>query len=260
MSAAQAQTPDGMGNMVPVLETVSKRFGGHAVLNAISLSLVRGGITCLLGPSGCGKSTLLRVAASLLPADGGRVLIDPRDCAMVFQEPRLLPWLTVGENLALPLGKKDKADRKNAVRSALALVELGDIGRLLPRELSGGMAQRVGLARALLRRPRFLLMDEPFAALDAITRSVLQKMLVELISEQKITCLFVTHDINEALLIARHVHVMKNGAIIFEHRTSGERENGGAPGSDPDSSCSQEFIKQQILTHLQKTDEDLLPL
>lgn len=233
--------------MIPVLHGVSKRFSGRTVLDGVSLSLVRGGITCLLGPSGCGKSTLLRVAGSLLPADGGRVLVDPRECAMVFQEPRLLPWLTVEENLGLAARDRTRGERRAAIREALGLVELGAIGNLLPRELSGGMAQRVGLARALLRRPRFLLMDEPFAALDAITRATLQKMLVTLIAEQRITCLFVTHDINEALLIASHLHVMKNGAIVFDSPVAGPDEDG----------CNYERTQQQILVHLQKNPQEV---
>jgi len=230
--------------MIPALDTISKRFGDHSVLNGVSLSLIQGGITCLLGPSGCGKSTLLRVAGNLLPADDGRVLIDSRECAMVFQEPRLLPWLTVEENLGLAIRNRTRAEMGLAVQEALRQVELGSIEKLLPRELSGGMAQRVGLARALLRHPRFLLMDEPFAALDAITRSILQTMLVGLIAERQITCLFVTHDINEALLIARHVHVMQNGAITFDSPVP--REGG-----------DHFLIHQQILSHLQKNTHEV---
>lgn len=241
--------------MIPVLDAVTKRFGAHTVLRKVSLSLLEGSITCLLGPSGCGKSTLLRVAASLLPVDEGSVLIDPREAAMVFQEPRLLPWLTVAENLALALhGQGHGASREDMarrIREALALVELGDITRLLPRELSGGMAQRVGLARSLLRRPRYLLMDEPFAALDAITRGVLQKMLTALIAEQKITCLFVTHDIDEALRIGRHIHVMKDGAITLDCRAD---DPVCAITEDGASSCARKALKERILACLQKTE------
>lgn len=245
--------------MIPVLHAVTRRFGAHTVLNKISLSLLQGSITCLLGPSGCGKSTLLRVAASLLPADEGSVLIDPREAAMVFQEPRLLPWLTVAENLALALHGKERgqgdgvsrAEAARRIREALALVELGDISRLLPRELSGGMAQRVGLARSLLRRPRYLLMDEPFAALDAITRGVLQKMLTALIAEQKITCLFVTHDIDEALRIGRHIHVMKNGAITLDCRADDHICDATESDATPHD---RKALKERILVCLQKTE------
>lgn len=238
--------------MLPAVDAVSKYFGMQQVLNNVSLSLRKGGITCLLGPSGCGKSTLLRIAAGLLKPDAGRVHLDPRECAMVFQEPRLLPWLTVAENLALALYKGPAAEKRQAVSTALKLVELGSIEEQLPRELSGGMAQRVGLARALLRSPSFLLMDEPFAALDAITRGVLQKMLVTLIDQRGISCLFVTHDIQEALLIADHIAVMQSGRIVMQYSVSTRpaffySEETSAHRSERD------HIKEQILVHLQQT-------
>jgi ABC-type nitrate/sulfonate/bicarbonate transport system ATPase subunit len=227
--------------MTPVLDSVSKSFGPRPVLEGISLSLAAGGITCLLGPSGCGKSTLLRIAASLIPPDAGKVLIEPAHTAMVFQDPRLLPWLTVAENLALALPGDPAAEKKRSIRQALDLVSLpmsgGDVRDLLPRELSGGMAQRVSLARALLRRPDFLLMDEPFAALDAITRGEMQKMLVGLIAKQRVNCLFVTHDLNEALTIADHIKVLKDGNIPFSAPVTAADEHGS--------------IKQRILSYLQ---------
>ena len=238
--------------MIPVLNAVTKKFGALTVLSNVSLSLVQGGITCLLGPSGCGKSTLLRVAASLLPPDNGAVLINPSEAAMVFQEPRLLPWLTVAENLALALQGVPREEKEKSIRDVLAQVELNDIQNLLPRELSGGMAQRVGLARSLLRRPRYLLMDEPFAALDAITRAVLQKMLTALIAEQKITCLFVTHDIDEALLIGSHIHVMKDGILMPDvHAGETPTDEAGENGNSRNS--HRQEAKNRILSCLQKT-------
>ena len=155
-----------------VLEGVSLRLGGRPVLRDASLALEAGAINCLLGASGCGKSTLLRVAAGLLPPDAGQVLARPQDCAMVFQAPRLLRWLTVGENLGLALAHRrgmKRAQKAQRIGQALEVVQLAGAQALFPHELSGGMAQRVGIARALLREPRLLLMDEPFAALDAIT-------------------------------------------------------------------------------------------
>jgi len=227
--------------MTPVLDSISKSFGAKTVLNGVSLSLAAGGITCLLGPSGCGKSTLLRVAASLIRPEAGRVLIAPERTAMVFQEPRLLPWLTVAENLALALPGRPAAEKKTSIRQGLDLVSLplrgGDVRDLLPRELSGGMAQRVSLARALLRRPDFLLMDEPFAALDAVTRGELQKMLVSLIADQRVSCLFVTHDLEEALTIADHLQVLKEGKILFSAPVPAADERG--------------LVKQRILSYLQ---------
>ena len=159
-----------MPHELPLIQGIHKRFGEHEVLRGATVSLAGEGITCLLGSSGCGKSTLLRVAAGLERADRGQVLVPAAECAMVFQDPRLLPWLTTGENLRLALPRRcpDAAER---IEKALAMVELSPaLCRSMPRELSGGMAQRVGVARALLRSPRILLMDEPFASLDAITR------------------------------------------------------------------------------------------
>ena len=201
-----------------ILENIRKRFGEREVLRGLSLELAPSGITCLLGSSGCGKSTLLRIIAALEQADSGTVYANSEDCALVFQDPRLLPWLTVGENLRIALpGILNSRERQEAVEKALAMVELpASLCRAMPRELSGGMAQRVGVARALLRRPRIMLMDEPFAALDAMTRANLQNMLRPLM--QGSHCLFVTHDISEAFLVASRICVMQEGLIahIFE--------------------------------------------
>ena len=196
-----------------ILSDIEKSFGGQRVLRGVSLELAPSGITCLLGASGCGKSTLLRIAAGLEHADSGTVHASPEDCAMVFQDPRLLPWLTVGENLRLALpGMTPRRDAASAVECALAMAELpAEAARSMPRELSGGMAQRVGVARALLRKPRIMLMDEPFAALDAITRGKLQEMIRSLMTGS--LCLFVTHDITEAFRVAKRICVMHEGRI-----------------------------------------------
>ena len=196
-----------------ILKNIHKSFGEKAVLRDVSLELAPSGITCLLGASGCGKSTLLRIAAGLEKADSGSVLASPEDCAMVFQDPRLLPWLTAGENLRLALpGSIRGREAAAEIEHALAMVELpASAARSMPRELSGGMAQRVGVARALLRKPRLMLMDEPFAALDAITRSHLQDMLRTLMRESH--CLFVTHDISEAFRVAERICIMHEGRI-----------------------------------------------
>lgn len=203
------------------LSHVSKSYQGHKVLDDVSLSLPVSEVSCLLGPSGCGKSTLLRIVASLVKPESGQVNIDKTECAVVFQEPRLLPWLTVKENLTLALPFWLSKNAKSVeVAGALEQVYLNGTENLMPHELSGGMAQRVGIARALLKKPNVLLMDEPFAALDAITRNELQQMLKRLINDRAITCLFITHDINEALTIGQRLLVMREGKIRFEYNRS----------------------------------------
>lgn len=222
------------------LSHISKSFQHKSVLTDISLSLTSGKIICLLGPSGCGKSTLLRIVAGLIKPDSGQVNIPTSQCAMVFQEPRLLSWLTVAENLALALPFwQTKKIKRLRIETALKHVQLTGCECLMPYELSGGMAQRVGIARALLQKPQVLLMDEPFAALDAITRAEQQQMLKELIVEQQISCLFVTHDINEAMNIGHQILVMNQGHIAAQY--------------DHTNNLSSSELKQQILTHLQTT-------
>ena len=200
---------------------VIKSFGDRRVLDGMTLDMAEQGITCLLGASGCGKSTALRVAAGLISPDAGSLYIPAGSCGVVFQDSRLLPWLTTEENLALALpSAKRRAEAGLLVAQVLQEVALDhrETGRLFPRELSGGMAQRVGIARALLRKPRFLMMDEPFASLDAMTRSDLQLMLKTLVEEQDMACLFVTHDMEEAFSLARRIVIMRDGrtAAMFE--------------------------------------------
>lgn len=215
-------------------------FGSREILRGLTLDLTQGGITCLLGPSGCGKSTLLRLAAGLLHPNSGTVGLPASQTAMVFQEPRLLPWLTVAENLGLALPPAlSGTTRLERIRQALHTVCLEGVERRMPRELSGGMAQRVGIARALLCAPSFLLMDEPFAALDAITRGQLQSMLTELIAARRCTCLFVTHDIQEALNIAHTLAVLQNGVIAL-----------AAPV--PREAAAKEALRTTVLAWLQR--------
>lgn len=225
------------GSLVPLLRGVHKSFGSREVLRNTSLDLAFSGITCLLGASGCGKSTLLRITAGLEKADRGKVLVRPEACAVVFQDPRLLPWLTVEENLrlALPCSCADAASR---TAEALGMVELPlSLLSAMPRELSGGMAQRVGVARALLRSPRILLMDEPFASLDAITRGNLQSMLKKLMEHS--LCLLVTHDMDEALRVGRRICVMEQGNVSesFDMEDS------------PDA-ARKDSVRRSILAHL----------
>lgn len=195
---------------------VTKRFGEKTVLAGMTLDMADRGITCLLGASGCGKSTALRIAAGLASPDAGDVCLSSGSCGVVFQDTRLLPWLTTEENLFLALPARQRGAQAPA-RVARALRDVAlireEVIRLFPRELSGGMAQRAGIARALLRRPRFLMMDEPFASLDAMTRSDLQTMLKTLVEEQGTACLFVTHDMEEAFALAERVVVMRGGCV-----------------------------------------------
>ena len=212
---------------------VIKSFGDRRVLNGMTLDMAERGITCLLGASGCGKSTALGVTAGLIAPDAGSLHIPAGSCGVVFQDSRLLPWLTTEENLALALPSAQRG-AEAALRVAQVLREVAldprETGRLFPRELSGGMAQRAGIARAMLRNPRILMMDEPFASLDAMTRSDLQLMLKTLVEEQDMACLFVTHDMEEAFSLARRIVIMRDGrtAAMFERNdfsTSEKREH-----------------------------------
>ncbi len=186
------------------------------VLHDVDFTARPGEVVAVLGPSGCGKSTLLRAAAGLDTASTGRVLIDgtpvsgidPR-CAVAFQEPRLLPWRSVRENvrLGLPAGT-GRAEGDTAVDDLLRLVGLSAHAGHRPREISGGMAQRASLARALARTPGVLLLDEPFGALDALTRLKMQDLLLTIHAAQPTTVLLVTHDVDEALQLADRIVVL----------------------------------------------------
>jgi NitT/TauT family transport system ATP-binding protein len=188
-----------------------------AALSGISLTIARNEFVCLVGPSGCGKSTLLRLVAGLVTLTsgtvsvGGTTVTEPReDTGIVFQAPTLLPWASILDNVLFPLdmmGKLDAAGRARA-RDLLALVGLSGFESKHPRELSGGMQQRAGICRALVHDPDILLMDEPFGALDALTREELTIELMRICRERPKTILFVTHSIPEAVLLADRVVVM----------------------------------------------------
>lgn len=204
------------------LDQVSKTFTSNRnalrVLHNLSLHVEPGEIVALLGPSGCGKSTVLRIVGGLEPPSAGEVSVGTRPvtttderCAVVFQEPRLLPWRTVAANVALGANRRrgDGAESaRDLIDRLLARVGLTEFARVHPHQLSGGMAQRVALARGLAAEPDVLLLDEPFAALDALTRLRMQDLLIEVWSDRKPTVLLVTHDVDEALYLADRVVIL----------------------------------------------------
>lgn len=212
---AASLTFDGVGKSFPTPDGRARR----EVLRDVSFTVEPGEIVSVLGPSGCGKSTLLRAVAGLGEATEGRVLIDgdpvrgiDRRCAVGFQEPRLLPWRTVARNVALglPRGTSSRAGL-DLVSRLLELVGLSQHAEDRPSEISGGMAQRASLARALARSPQVLLLDEPFGALDALTRLKMQDLLLEIHRADPTTVLMVTHDVEEALVLSDRVVVLGSG-------------------------------------------------
>ncbi|HSU06131.1 MAG TPA: ABC transporter ATP-binding protein [Acetobacteraceae bacterium] len=209
------------------LISVGRRFaGGVEALRDISLDIGTGDFVALLGPSGCGKSTLLRLIAGLDQPDHGRLEWQsgqppvPGEIGFVFQDPTLLPWATAADNVFLPLRLRGFSRERAAadVGAALARVGLSGFEHTRPRQLSGGMRMRVSIARALVTRPRLLLMDEPFAALDEFTRHRLQTDLLSLCREVGCTVVFVTHSIYEAAFLARRIVLMtpRPGRIVRE--------------------------------------------
>ncbi len=207
-------------NAEMVFQTKKGRF--HA-LREIDLSVAKGEFVTLIGHSGCGKSTLLNLIAGLLRPSSGVLLCDNREIAapgperaVVFQNHSLLPWLTCFENVFLAVervfgAKEAKAALKSRTDAALALVGMGHASGKRPHEISGGMKQRVGIARALAMEPKVLLMDEPFGALDALTRAKLQDELLKIVARTHSTAVMVTHDVDEAVLLSDRIVMMTNG-------------------------------------------------
>ncbi len=211
-----------MGNFLEISD-VAVRFkpGSPRVLQSVNLPVAKGQWVSIIGHSGCGKSTLLNVVAGLLPASQGGVLLEGRevnepgpDRAVVFQNHSLLPWLTCRENVRLAvdqLGGRTRAQRDEWVDENLGLVRMLNAADKRPGEISGGMKQRIGIARALAMQPKVLLLDEPFGALDALTRAHLQDQVMEIHARLNTTVLMITHDVDEAVLLSDRIVMMTNG-------------------------------------------------
>lgn len=218
----------------PAIEVLSAEKiypNGTRALLPVDLTIRQGEFVSLLGPSGCGKSTLLKMIAGLIEPTDGKLMLFRRDrrenqrdlpLSFVFQEATLMPWSNVHKNVRLPLDLAGvpRAEADTRVREILELVGLGQFGHVLPRELSGGMQMRVSIARGLVTRPKVLLMDEPFGALDEITRNKLDSDLLDLWQEQKLTVVFVTHSIQEAVFLSQRVIMMaaRPGRVVDDIR------------------------------------------
>lgn len=237
----------------------SKSGGLNPVLRNINLDVRRGEFISLIGHSGCGKSTVLNIVAGLLRATQGGVILDGRevnspgpDRAVVFQNHSLLPWLTVHQNVALAVEKifrdsKTAAERKAWVLHNLEMVNMTHALHRLPSEISGGMKQRVGIARALAMEPKVLLLDEPFGALDALTRAHLQDEVIRIQGELGNTVLMITHDVDEAVLLSDRVVMMTNGPAatigqILDVPLARPRDRIALAGDATYNHCRQEIL------------------
>ena len=214
-------TPPPAQRLVSV-EGIARRFPGLTVFEDLWFHIARGEFVCLVGHSGCGKTTILNILAGLDAPDAGVVLVDGKeisgpslDRAVIFQGHALMPWLSALENVAFAVACRNpgwsRTQVREAARAALARVGLSQAAERKPAQLSGGMKQRVGIARALAISPKLLLMDEPFGALDALTRGTLQEEVSRLVTEAGQTAFMITHDVDEAILLADRILLMTNG-------------------------------------------------
>src|SRR5437588_3178371 len=247
---------EGVSKFFPVRVTPGRPEQAELMvaLDRINASVRKGELVTLLGPSGCGKTTLLRLTAGLIASDEGRItvagapIMGPRkDACMVFQNFGLLPWRTVLGNVEFPLEIDGvaAAERRERAREVIALVGLAAFAEHFPHELSGGMQQRVGIARALLRRPILIFMDEPFGALDAQTREQLQEDFLKIWSQSGATVIFVTHSIDEALILSDRILVFDTapGRIrtVVESPVAGERLGGDVRAHPDFGKCRAEL-------------------
>ncbi|WP_413378605.1 ABC transporter ATP-binding protein [Paenibacillus taichungensis] len=232
--------------------------GEIIALNNIQLNVRKGELVTIIGPSGCGKSTLLKIVAGLDTQYTGTVLLNGKpikgpsiEKGFIFQEPRLFPWLTVEKNIAANLSLRDLNVRRK-VEELIELVRLKGFEKSYPRELSGGMAQRVSIARALLRNPDVLLLDEPFGALDAFTRSHLQEVLLDIWQRNGTTMLFVTHDLDEAVFLGERVVIMNPRPGHIRSILSID-----LPFPRKRSSSAFQEMRRLVLNEFEKVDEPL---
>jgi len=241
-----------------VIDRIGKTYpNGVRALDGVSIRVPQGEIVAVVGGSGCGKSTLLRVTSGLDPAtqgtvtlNGTRITAPHEKIGMIFQEPRLLPWLSVADNVGFGLDHLPAKERNARVAKVLERVGLTEKAGMWPRELSGGQAQRVAIARALVPKPEVLLLDEPFSALDAFTRVDLQDHLLDLWADLKPTLILVTHDVDESIVMADRVLVMRPrpGRIFDEIETD-------LPRPRDRQSAAFDFAKRRIMAALDRSLE-----
>ncbi|THF77264.1 ABC transporter ATP-binding protein [Cohnella fermenti] len=249
-----------MGAALLEIRELSKSFRTDSktvqALHHIELDVQEGEFVTVIGPSGCGKSTLLRIVAGLDVGYEGQATLDGRaisgpgiDKGFIFQEPRLFPWLTVEKNIAADLSLRNP-EVKRRVGELIELVRLNGFEKAYPKELSGGMAQRVSIARALLRNPRILLLDEPFGALDAFTRAHMQEVLLDIWRRNGTTMIFVTHDIDEAVFLGSRI-------VILKPRPGEIRAKIGVDLPYPRKKASAAFqdFRMRVLNEFERIDE-----